>query len=131
MAAQNKEKRMNITARRREGAGGLKFGEEAYLQVRSNPFRLLGMGQALYVWRRWNDDKFSFNTISGFLRVWDVTSSNAHRIRLPWLKEEHGLGEVAANFFALFGVYPKKDCGCPDRKEWWDWLLVFTPWRDR
>jgi hypothetical protein len=117
---------MRITARKREGVGGLKLGPTQYLRVRSNPFKLIHWGQALYAYRSWDGSYTKYNTISDFLQTWEVTSSNAHRIRLPWLKEEHGLGDVAGHFFALFGIYPTENCGCPDRKEWWNWLLVFT-----
>jgi hypothetical protein len=104
------------------------------LKVRTNIFSWkLGWGAALYVTAL--DPDFpgvvKYPTISGFLDQWEILSSEIRNIYVPFLKKRQLLGNVAGRLFARMGIYPTKDCGCPDRKEWWNNLVAFVPWSER
>jgi hypothetical protein len=97
------------------------------LKVTTNPLCVFGIGCAIYVTYRDVQARMRYKTISDFLDAWVIHGAQTRHIRLPFLKYEHGLGSVAGALFAKFGIYPTPNCGCPDRKMWWDWLCVFVP----
>jgi hypothetical protein len=101
--------------------------EAVRLDVKTNPMCVFGCGHAIYVSYRDAEAKARYRTISDFLRAWVIHGAQTKHIRVPFLKYEHGLGSVAGALFARFGIYPTPNCGCPDRKMWWDWLCSFVP----
>jgi hypothetical protein len=107
-------------------------GEGWRLDVKTNPLCVFGCGHAIYVSYRDVEAKARYRTISDFLRAWVIHGAMTHHVRIPFIKYEHGLGEVAGKVFARLGIFPTPNCGCNDRKMWWNFLLVFVPkkWLD-
>lgn len=100
--------------------------EPLHLDVRSNPFGALHMGPSITITNE-HGIKVSYETISDFLDNWEILGSRQIQIPVPFLRDKVGLGTVAGKFFAFFHVYPTENCGCPDRKQWWNWLMAFIP----
>lgn len=103
------------------------------LHVRSNWFGALHWGDSITTIEEPEEgskvaEVHRYKTVTDFLAEWDIIVSKQVTIRVPFLKHKVGLGTVAGAFFAFFGIYPTGDCGCPDRKRWWNFLLAFTPW---
>lgn len=105
------------------------------LDVRTNPFSMFHIGKAIkvkgytFVDGELNElpGTVSYDTIAMFLTEWIVITSDKLRIKLPIIKKEHGLGDVVGAVLAKVGIHPRGDCGCPSRKEWFNWLLSFVP----
>jgi hypothetical protein len=121
---------MIIKAQRRYGLGGNKLLAEQALKVRTNPLGVLRIGNSIRYENLCTGGTNSYRTITDFLREWSIASADTRLVRLPFIIHRHGLGDVAGAFFARLGVYPKGDCGCSDRKEWWNWLLKFVPLKE-
>ncbi|SRR5712692_7820587 len=102
------------------------------LHVKSNVFGALHWGDSIRVVdegeERIAGGIYRYKTVTDFLSEWNIIVSKQKEVRVPFLRHKYGLGTVAGAFFALFGIYPKGDCGCPDRKKWWNWLMAFVPW---
>lgn len=122
---------MKILARKRSSEGGV-YSELFHLQVSSNPLGALHLGNSITIYGNDMGDGYgtwseSYKTISDFLDEWEILGSRQIQIPAPFIKDKVGLGTVAGKFFAFFHVYPTENCGCPDRKTWWNWLLAFVP----
>ncbi len=100
------------------------------LHVTSNWFGALHWGDSIHLTEETANGKSQvqrYRTVTDFLAEWNILLSKQKTIRVPFLKHKVGLGTVAGRFFALLGIFPKGDCGCGDRKTWWNFLLAFEP----
>ena len=50
------------------------------------------------------------------------------RIRVPFLRQQMGLGDVVANAAHAVGIEQKEDCGCQQRQETLNKRVVLSPW---
>jgi hypothetical protein len=116
------------TSRHLKSLGGMLTGD-VRLRVYTNPLSpIRGMGNAIRVEPvDFRGAPITYATISAFLDAWDIKGSKRRNIRVPFLKRVHPLGNLAGYWFSRFGIYPTPNCGCPDRKEWWNFLFAFTP----
>src|SRR6266702_2534979 len=100
------------------------------LHVTSNWFGALHWGDSIHLTEETANGKSQvqgYRTVSDFLAEWNILLSKQKTIRVPFLKHKVGLGTVAGELFARLGIYPTNNCGCGDRKMWWNWLMAFIP----
>lgn len=99
-------------------------GRVYVLSVRSNPLGFFHFGNSL----RLAGGFETYKTVTDFMETWQVLSSNRHTVCLPFLKDEHGLGDVVAFFAEKFPLWIKQFFrGCTDRQAWLNWNLAFVP----
>jgi len=101
------------------------------LHVTSNWFGALHWGDSIHLTEETANGKSQvqrYRTVSDFLAEWNILLSKQVTIRVPFLRHKYGLGTVVGIVLAFFHIFPHGDCGCPDRKAWYNWLFAVTPW---
>lgn len=124
---------MKVTARQRDFKRG--YGNERHLSVRSHPSGAIRKHSAtisIQLWDEtfgmWSHNAMHYETITDFLGDWHIVKAETRHIRIPFLRRNIGLGDAFAFFAERLPLWFKaKFNGCTDRREWWNWLLQFTP----
>ena len=71
-----------------------------------------------------------YKTVSDFLSTWHINYADTKVIRIPFLKHKVGGGDAFASVAERFPLRIKLLFdGCLDRREWFNWNVVFVPWR--
>lgn len=128
---------MKVTAQQRDFSGNYaeNVSETKHILVRSNPLGALRRSQSSITVRLWDEtfgmwshNAMHYQTITDFLSNWHVVKAETRHIRVPFLRYNIGLGDAFAFFAERLPLWFKaKFNGCIDRREWWNWLLQFTP----